>query len=523
MRKRFLRPLSRKERTTQTTEVSMATIRYGLIGTGMRARMYLDAIATAHADGATLVALFDVNEGRLEYHASALEAAGVERPLLCSPDDLERVIREQHLDRVIVTSPDRTHAEMIVRAHSAGADVVVEKPLTIDADGCRAIVDSVERTGRGVVVTFNYRYSPRNSALKEVVASGRIGEVTSVHFEWVLDTNHGADYFRRWHRDKANSGGLLIHKASHHFDLVNWWIDDVPVRVFASGGLRFYGAEQAARRGLGERPERGTSAGSDADAAAGSAAGSDADAAAGSAAGSAANSTASPSRVAADPFALDLRSDELLDDLYLKNERFDGYRRDQDVFSSGITIEDNLSLVVDYAKGASMSYSLNAHSPWEGYTVSINGTKGRAELRVVERGSVGGQGTTDTLDPSASPETGRHESLRPESETLIVQNHWGEAEEVVIETGGTAHGGGDVLLLRDVFEGAEADPLGRPAGWLDGVRSVAVGIAGNASLASGQAVRIDELGLGVELAKGAAVAGASAALPVPASSGRPQS
>ena len=109
-----------------------------------------------------------------------------------------------------------------------------------------------------MVVTFNYRYSPRNSALKEIIQSGVIGKVTSIDFSWVLDTVHGADYFRRWHREKKNSGGLLIHKASHHFDLVNWWIDDVPERVFASGGLKFYGDKNAAERGLGPRPERGT-------------------------------------------------------------------------------------------------------------------------------------------------------------------------------------------------------------------------------------------------------------------------
>ncbi|WP_220137145.1 hypothetical protein [Streptomyces himalayensis] len=68
------------------------------------------------------------------------------------------------------------------------------------------------------------------------------------------------------------------------------------------------------------------------------------------------------------------------------------YRRDQDVFDPGITVEDNLSLIVDYASGASMTYALNAHSPWEGYVIGVNGTKGRAELTVVERGSV----TTDT-------------------------------------------------------------------------------------------------------------------------------
>jgi len=441
----------------------MTKTRYALIGAGMRARMYVGAITGAHSDVAELVAISDSNPGRLQFHAEAVEAAGGGRPARYSPDDIEKMICDERVDRVIIASPDHTHAAMVVRAQSAGADVVVEKPLTIDADGCRAIIESSEHTGRSVVVTFNYRYSPRNSALKQVVQSGEIGTVTSVHFEWVLDTNHGADYFRRWHREKLKSGGLLVHKASHHFDLVNWWIDDSPVRVFASGGLRFYGAENAQSRGLGERPERGTIDG--------------------------------PSN---DPFLLDLRSDENLAALFLANEHHDGYLRDRDVFDEGITIEDNLSLVVDYGGGPSMSYSLNAHSPWEGYTVSINGTAGRAELTVVERGSVL---EVDRIDPSVAAESGTAASIRPRSERLVLQKHWEDAREVEIPGGDGAHGGGDTRLLRDVFVGPDDDELGRPAGYLDGVRSVAVGIAGNLSLETGEVVRVDDLRLGADLTR----------------------
>ncbi len=89
-----------------------------------------------------------------------------------------------------------------------------------------------------------------------------------------------------------------------------------------------------------------------------------------------------------DPFALDLTADARLKALYLDNEHHDGYLRDRDVFDPGITIEDNLAVLVDYDSGATLSYSLNAHSPWEGYRVSVNGTEGRAELEVVERGAV---------------------------------------------------------------------------------------------------------------------------------------
>lgn len=443
-------------------DVTGRRIRYAIIGTGSRAQLYIDAIARPHADVAELVAWSDTNAGRLDWHDRRLRAAGIRSPLRFAPDDLARAVRAQRVDSVIVTSPDWTHAQHIVAALEAGADVIVEKPLATTEEGIRRIADAADRTSRAVTVTFNYRYSPRNTSLKEVIHSGAIGEVTSVHFEWVLDTSHGADYFRRWHRDKQSSGGLLIHKASHHFDLINWWLDDVPSRVFASGGLRFYGSENAERRGLGPRPVRG--------------------------------SDDSPLR---DAFSLDLREDATLRELYFEQEYHDGYLRDRDVFDAGISIEDNLSLVVDYARGASMSYSLNAHAPWEGYTVAVNGTRGRAELTVVERGAVllGANGRP-VIDPSAHPGEIEREDGRPVSERLVVQRHFEPALELPIPQVDGGHGGGDARLLSDVFRGVGEDPLGHAATWFDGVRSVAVGLAGNRSLETGRAVSIAELELG---------------------------
>lgn len=444
--------------------------RIALIGTGGRSEMYIRAVLGTHSDTAELVALSDVNPGRVDYYQKLIGELGGTGPVRSfEPAQLTAFIKENGIDRVIVTTPDYTHADYIVEALEAGADVVVEKPLTIDADGCRRITSAVAATGRNVVVTFNYRYSPRNSALKEIIQSGVIGKVTSVDFSWVLDTVHGADYFRRWHREKKNSGGLLIHKASHHFDLVNWWIDDVPERVFASGGLKFYGDKNAADRGLGVRPERGT------------------------------QDVPNPDGGAKDPFVLDLRDDEKLRELYYENEHHDGYRRDQDVFTAGITIEDNLALIVDYQGGPTLSYSLNAHSPWEGYRVAVNGTEGRAELEVVERAAVVSSTDKKTVvDPSATP-VEEDDAVRRNGERLVVQRHWEAAYEVPIINGEGGHGGGDVLLLSDLFNGPGEDPLGRPSGYLDGLRSVSVGIAGNRSLESSLPVRIEDLDLGVDL------------------------
>jgi predicted dehydrogenase len=440
--------------------------RYVVVGTGHRVQMYLDAMAGDHRDIAELVGLIEPNPGRLAVHLAWLSEAGldVEGVVTGHPDALERILSEIRADRMIITSPDFTHAQLIVRALDAGVDVVVEKPLTINPESTWQITEAVMRTGRQVVVTHNYRYSPRNSALKEVIKNGSIGTPLSVTFEWVLDTAHGADYFRRWHRDKANSGGLLIHKASHHFDLVNWWLADTPTQVYARGGVRFYGAENAAARGMGPHPERGTHEG------------------------------------AHSPWELDLRTDPRLKALYLDNESYDGYQRDQDVFGPGVTTEDNLAVIVDYARDVTLSYALNAHAPWEGYRVAVNGDAGRAELEVVERAAVLTDAAGNVLiDPSAVPES----SSRTGGERLTLQRHWEAAQDVKIEEGTGGHGGGDALLLADVFRGAGDDWLERASDWVDGIRSIAVGMAGNESLRTGLPVKIADLGLGVDLSRSA--------------------
>ena len=444
--------------------------RYAFVGTGSRTRMYLAALLGTHADVGYPVAFCDTNEARMAYYDRLVSDA---RPGPAVPhyqaDDFELLLREARPDVVVVTSPDATHATYVSRALRHGVDVVVEKPMTVDVDGLRQIRDALAAGDAELIVTFNYRYSPRNTMVRRLIADGAIGEVTSVAFEWCLDTVHGADYFRRWHRDKATSGGLLIHKATHHFDLVNWWLADTPSVVFALGGLRFYGSDNARRRGLGPRPDR------------------------------------SRDGAAGDPFALDIAADDGLRELYRDGEHLDGYIRDLDVFSDGITIEDNLNVVVGYQRGASMSYTLHAHSPWEGYRVAINGTAGRIELDVVERGQVAAASSGATIgaatgatvvDPSASDDdhgVGSAE-LRPRGTRLLVQRHWEPAREVAIPAGQGGHGGGDAMLLDDVFRGHQADPLHRHAGFADGVASILVGIAGNESLRTGRAVRLDELG-----------------------------
>lgn len=410
--------------------------------------MFTHALATDYRDSSELVAFCDTNQTRMNFYNGEIGRKFAAAPVpTYLAADFDHMIRETRPDVVIVSTMDRTHHLYIIRALELGCDVITEKPLTTDVEKCVRILDAVNRTGQKLTVTFNYRYAPIRTKVKELIASGAIGDVTSVHFEWLLDTNHGADYFRRWHRDKQNSGGLMVHKSTHHFDLVNWWLDSSPETVFALGRLAFYGKENAIRRGVKTFYERGTDC----------------------------------PEAAGDPFALDLRSSENLRALYLDAEHEDGYHRDQSVFSEGISIEDTMNVLVKYKSGAQMSYSLHAYAPWEGYRVSFNGTRGRLEVNHQEASYINAGSGALTEGVSSS-------------EQLLLLPLFGRPEIVEIPPSSGGHGGGDPIMLRDIFEAPDAsDPLRRAANHLDGARSILTGIAANESFRTGLPVQVDSL------------------------------
>lgn len=424
----------------------MAPKKYALVGTGGRSAFYYKAIATDFPKTATLVAFCDTNQTRMNYANTQLEALGHARLPTYKTTAFARMIQETHPDEIIITTPDRTHNTYIRLAMELGCNVVTEKPMTIDAPRCREILDVVARTGRNLRVTFNYRYAPHNTKVYELLAAGAIGRVHAVHFEWVLNTVHGADYFRRWHRDRRNSGGLLVHKATHHFDLVNYWLGSRPETVVAMGDLRFYGRENAEQRGETRfyARTRGSELAKD------------------------------------DPFALDMEGSESLKGMYLEAEHEDGYFRDQSVFADGISIEDTMAVLVRYRCGAVLSYSLTAYAPWEGFRVDFTGSKGRLEVEVVERSYVnssGAQGLEGAL----------------ESRRILLRPIFGEPEEIMLPDTSGGHGGGDPALLNDIFGEPGEDPWGRKAGHIEGAASILTGIAANRSIATGQVVRVDDI------------------------------
>lgn len=425
-----------------------------VVGTGARSRLWTRAVGGR--PGLDLVAFADPNPGRLDSAQRLLTAELGRRPAVLWPavDDLATLLEREHVGTVVVTSVDRTHAGHIVTALRHGARVVTEKPMTIDPESTRLVLDAVEQTHGDLTVGFNYRFNPVHLQVRRLLAEGAVGDVLSVHFEWLLDLHHGADYFRRWHRDKANNGGLMVHKASHHFDLVCWWLDADPVEVAAFGRTAFYGSGgTGVRDGLARDYERST------------------------------GSTAA----VGDPFALDLAADDQLRELYLDAEVHDGYLRDRNVFAPGVSTEDDVAVLARFDTGASLSYHLTAYSPWEGYRIAFNGSAGRLELEVVETtwadpGSAGPQGALvygEAPDPRAG------------ATTITLHRHWQPPRDIPADTVAGGHGGGDERLMAAVFD--HDDPATIAADARDGARALLIGMAANASMAAGSTIRTADL------------------------------
>jgi predicted dehydrogenase len=403
---------------------SSAKKRLAIVGTGHRGSgTWGTVLLSEHADRVQFVGLCDINRKRAE---TARRHMGIDAPLYT---DLERMLRETRPETLIVTTKDATHHEMIVKALEMGCDVITEKPLATDERKCQAILDAEKKYGRKITVTFNYRYSNTAQKLKELLMAGAIGQVTGVDFHWYLDVSHGADYFRRWHAYRQNSGTLFIHKASHHFDLINWYLDAEPVRVMAQGALRKYGKNSEMR---------------------------------------AKNCRSCQNRC---PFFWDITKDKRLTELYVQCESEDGYFRDACLFRPDIDIFDTMTAEVRYTNGTMMSYSLNAFMPYEGYHLAFNGTDGRIEVRCYER------------QPWESPTQDEIRVTRNFQKSEILTIPWG--------TGG--HFGGDPRMQRMIFIPGTPDPLRQRAGSRAGTMSALTGVAAVKSIDTGKPVMIADL------------------------------
>ena len=400
--------------------------RIALVGTGIRGSgLWGKTLLQDYSDVLEMVGLCDTNPLRMEYSKHYMGAT-------CPTyTDFQKMVKETQPETVIVTTMDCFHAKYICLAMEMGCDVITEKPLATDETMAQKIIDTEKKTGKKLIVTFNYRYNPDAVKIKEILLSREIGEVTSVDFNYYLDVYHGASYFRRWHGFKQFSGSLLVHKATHHYDLINWWLAAEPLEVNAYGDLRKYGF----------------------------------------------NGTVRSSRCMTCPhkqeceFFWDITRNEHLMNLYVNAESADGYIRDACVFRKRINIWDTMSVQVQYHNRVTMSYSLNAFMPYEGYSVGFNGTKGRLDARVYHNQSWKVQSLAD----------------------FRLTRNFKDTQTFSLKSGEGGHWGADRIMQDRIFRNPGDDLLEQGAGSRDGVLSILIGIAARRSIEQERPFAIEEM------------------------------
>jgi predicted dehydrogenase len=391
--------------------------------------MFIEPILRDFSHKNKIVGLLDIDPRRLELARESFpELRSVPT---YDADQFDKMVKETSPDTIIVASRDDTHIDYILQGLERDLTVITEKPMVTKAADAKRVLEAEAKSRGKVIVAFNYRYNPFHRKIKEMILEGKIGRVTSVDLNWYIDTYHGASYFKRWNRKREFSGGLSVHKSTHHFDLVSWWIDQKPVQVFAYGALNYFGKNGELNPSPTDNRYCGTCEEK--------------------------QKCQYYMRWSNRRNVITAKDDHIKADSIEKSaQNYTNYRPDACIFDHEIDIEDTYVATVKYDQGALLSYSINFSAPYEGYRLAINGTRGRIE-------------TTEYHEPSRIP-------FPIPEQTIEYYPLFGSKEIIYVVRNEGGHGGGDPLLQEDLFLGVDPSrPYPILAGAEDGAYSIAVG------------------------------------------------
>jgi len=204
------------------------TIRYAIIGAGMMGNEHIRNIAII--DGAEVVAAADPHEGSRDWAKLSMEGQPIElyadyRDLLAKPDSF---------DALIITTPNHTHRAVLEDVFATGKHVLIEKPLCTTFDDCQWVQEATRDYAGVVWMGLEYRWMPPVTTFVDEVRGGAAGDVKMLTIR-----EHRFPFLQKvddWNRFNRNSGGTLVEKSCHFFDLMRHIIGSEPRRVMASGG-----------------------------------------------------------------------------------------------------------------------------------------------------------------------------------------------------------------------------------------------------------------------------------------------
>ena len=207
----------------------MNKIRYGIIGCGSMGREHIENLKAL--DGAEVTAIADTDAGSRDAAAALCpnppKVFAQHRDLLASG----------LCDALVIATPNFTHAEVMRDALATDLHILVEKPLvTRVADGVE-LVELAKAKQKGIVwVAQEYRYMPPVAEMIRIAHEGGVGRIHQVAIR-----EHREPFYPKvgdWNRFNAHTGGTLVEKCCHYFNLMDFILKESPRRVFASGGQR---------------------------------------------------------------------------------------------------------------------------------------------------------------------------------------------------------------------------------------------------------------------------------------------
>ena len=403
--------------------------RIALVGASSRVTAFVDVLRQKFCkDLHEIVAMVDIDPAKMK---GFKEKYQVDVPCFTDFDEMCDTIKP---DMVIITTVDATHAQYIIAAMDRKISVVSEKPLCINAQQCKEIRAAQARNPEVFAVTsHNARYSPLTLKVKEMIDSGVIGKVLRMEYTEMLDRRHGTSYFRRWNSRRACSNGLQLHKSCHHFDKMNFLLNSRGVEITGMGALNYHG-HQNPHKYEGVRCH------------------------------DCEHKDVCPDFVAYDKELF--QSDEI-------------YTPDLCIWSPDIDIEDNYAAVIKFESGVLCTYSICAHSQYEGEVIVIEGETGRIEAR-------------DIYFRDLNDTANTHDSDIITKRTLtLCRFGQGEPETIEIPHGEGGHGGADWGIFGKIFA---VPPAGDIPTLEDGIQAVLIGAALVESIQKGGGVvKIQEM------------------------------
>lgn len=215
--------------------------RYGVIGTGMMGIEHIMNIN--HIRGAEVTAFADPHETSRGAAASVVpEAKGF--------PDYRDLLDSGLCDALVIATPNHTHIDILMDALATDHHILVEKPLCTTVPDCRKVIEGARGRNAVTWVGLEYRYMPPVTRLIAEVADGTVGDLKMLtirehRFPFLIKVNN-------WNRFNRNSGGTLVEKCCHFFDLMNAIVGARPMRVAASGAQD---VNHLAERYDGETPD----------------------------------------------------------------------------------------------------------------------------------------------------------------------------------------------------------------------------------------------------------------------------